>query len=99
MERFSYSPLFEVEEADGGCADNTSTDNEECVSVVCSVTGRVKNSTVIDGKVKSPLKLTRSEAPLHTDIGNHVSLVKIENPNKTVATPKSPSVAVLSDDK
>ncbi|CAH8628276.1 unnamed protein product [Schistosoma curassoni] len=84
---------------DGCCADNTSTDGEECVSVVRVATGPVKHPTVIDGKVKSPLTLTRSEVPIDIDIGNHTPSVEIEDPDKTVTVPNSPGVAVLSDDK
>ncbi|VDP52673.1 unnamed protein product [Schistosoma curassoni] len=56
---------------DGGCADNTSTEGEERVSVVRAATRPVKHPTVIDGKVKSPLTLTRNEVPLDIDISNH----------------------------
>ncbi|VDP46478.1 unnamed protein product [Schistosoma mattheei] len=60
---------------DDGCVDNTSTDGEECVSVVRAATGPAKHPTVIDEKVKSPLTLTRGEVPLDIDIGNHTPLV------------------------
>ncbi|VDO65652.1 unnamed protein product [Schistosoma curassoni] len=82
----------------GGCADNTSTDGEECVSVVRAATGPAKHPTVIDRKVKSQLMLT-SEVPLDIDIGNHTPLVEIEDPDKTVTVPNSSGVAVLSGDK
>ncbi|VDP42326.1 unnamed protein product [Schistosoma margrebowiei] len=86
-------------EKDVGCARSTCTDSEECVSVTRAVIGRVKHPTVIDGKVKSRLKLTRSEAPLDIDIGSHASPVETEDPDKTITVRNSSGIADLSDEK
>ncbi|VDP73926.1 unnamed protein product [Schistosoma mattheei] len=83
------------EKNDDSCADNTSTDSEECVSVVLGVTRRLKHPIVTDGKVNSTLTLMRSELPLDTDIGNHVPLLELEDQDKTVTVSNSPGV--LSD--
>ncbi|CAI2735580.1 unnamed protein product [Schistosoma spindalis] len=82
---------------DSACADNTSTDSDECVSVVPAVARCLKQPTLIDVKVKSPLTLTREEALPGTDIGNRAPLVETKNLNKTVTFTNSPGV--LRNDK
>ncbi|VDP59433.1 unnamed protein product [Schistosoma curassoni] len=77
---------------DGACTDNTSTDSNECVSVVRAVTRRLKQPTVTDGKVKSPLTLTTGVVPPDTDTGNYAPLVNTEDLDKTVTAPNSHSV-------
>ncbi|VDP80095.1 unnamed protein product [Schistosoma curassoni] len=82
---------------DGTCTDNTNTDSDECVSVARAVTRCLKQPTMTDGKVKSPLTLTTGVVPPDTDIGNHAPLVETEDLDKTVTVPNNPSV--LRDEK
>lgn len=84
---------------DSGCASNASTDSEDCVSVVSAVTKRAEQPTLINDEVKLPLQPTRSKSPHGIDMSNHVSLVEIEDPDKTVTVPNSPNAAVLNDQK
>ncbi|VDP77557.1 unnamed protein product [Schistosoma curassoni] len=77
---------------DGAWADDTSTDSDECVSVIRAVTRRLKKPTMTDGKVKSPLTSTTGVVPPDTDIGNHAPLVETKGLYKTVTAPNSPSV-------
>ncbi|CAH8618971.1 unnamed protein product [Schistosoma bovis] len=82
---------------DGICADNTGTDSDECVSVVPAVTRRLKQPTLTDVKVKSPLTLTGGVVPPGTDIVNNAPLVGTKDQDKTVTVPNSPSV--MRDEK
>ncbi|VDP62909.1 unnamed protein product [Schistosoma curassoni] len=75
---------------DGACADNTSTDSDECVSVVPAVKRCLELPNLTDGEAKSPLTLRRDVVP--PDIGNHAPLVETEDLDKTVTTPNNSSV-------
>ncbi|CAH8482250.1 unnamed protein product [Schistosoma mattheei] len=82
---------------DDTCADNTGTDSDGCVSVVPAVTRRLKQPTLTDTKVRSPLTLTRGVIPPGTDIDNNAPLVGTDELDKTITVPNSSNV--LRDEK